>query len=126
MDELHVWVGNFEGSIEEFRGFFDLTDFYKNYDSEDGFERCEFCKYIDDDSYDTDFIGFKVEDTSIQDLLINTLPDSDLAEEVLNKCKKENILSPNAVLYYGDEDLDSDSFDEYFKGLKYLGTVDWN
>ncbi|WP_289064393.1 immunity 22 family protein [uncultured Zobellia sp.] len=126
MDELHVWVGNFEGSIEEFREFFDLTDFYKNYDSEDGFERCEFCEYIDNDSYDADFIGFKVEDTSIHDLLVNTLPDSDLAEEVLNECKQENILSPNAVLYYGDEDLDRDRLDEYFKGLKYLGTFDWN
>ncbi|KAF9659530.1 immunity 22 family protein [Tenacibaculum sp. ZH5_bin.1] len=126
MDELHVWVGSFEGSLETFEKFFDLTDFYNNYESGNNFERCEFCKYIDDDSYDNDFIGFEIGNIGIKELLFNTLPDSDLAEKVLRKCEEENILKPNAILYYGDEDLSVNDLDDNFKGLKYLGVFDWD
>ncbi len=125
MDKLHIWLGRFNGTIEEFRNFFDLTDFYNNWESEDGFERCEFCKYIDNDSYDNDFIGFSIKEKNLQELT-GIIPDAKLANKIYELSSEKGLNDSNAILYYGDEDVNSSDLEENFKGLTYLGEFDWD
>lgn len=125
MDKLNIWIGTFKGNIKSFREFFDLTDFYKNWESEDGFTRCDFCQYIDRDSYDNDFIGFEITKKDIRSL-IDILPGDDLKIASLLKVIEKDIKQPNAILYYGETDLNIKKFEKTpFKGLLYLGEFDW-
>ncbi|GAL65151.1 MULTISPECIES: immunity 22 family protein [Algibacter] len=123
MDELHLWVGIFSGTEEEFHQLFDLTSFYNSQEGED-FERCGFCKYLNKNSYDNDFIGHVYIENDLQKLL-DGLPSDQLTKDVLKYCKNNKLTNPNAMLYYGDEWLDGDSLAKEFEGLKYIGTFDW-
>jgi hypothetical protein len=123
MDELHIWLGTFKGTEDEFHQSFDLTSFYNSKEGEE-FKRCEFCKYLNKNSYDNDFIGYVYDENQSQKLL-EILPSEQLKKNVLKFSKENNLTNSNALLYYGDEWLNSDSLDKEFIGLKYLGTFEW-
>lgn len=125
MNKLHIWIGTFDGNSQSFSDFFNLKDFYENWESEEGFTRCDFCKYIDRDSYDNDFIGFEVTKKGVSSL-INILPGDDLKIASLLSIIEKDIKEPNAILYYGEENLNTKKFEKTpFKGLIYLGEFDW-
>ena len=114
MNKIKIWIGTFEGTNEEFQSYFD-----EDYN-------CLFCKDINEEEYDPDFIG-------IIPLFDRVLDVEFLAKEtplgaknrtlLVEKCKKMGIYQGNAVFFYSGDTRDIVE-GEIFNQLVYEGQYD--
>lgn len=135
MSKLHIWLGNF-GSEKEFEKYLDQKKYLEAwavYDNEPptGNEeedaepspelRCDFCKELDLDTYDEDFMIMKYykESVDIKTIAHDILVDE---KEFAALCKKYKISDFNSVIAYEDNGLSEKSaFGS--KTVKYVGKL---
>ncbi|MEC3875492.1 immunity 22 family protein [Chryseobacterium salviniae] len=118
MSTLHIWLGNFT-SEKDFEKYLDQEEYLKAwavYDNEPstGNEeedaepspelRCDFCKEVDLDTYDEDFMIMKFykKEAIITQVSDDILVDNTLFEDL---CRKHKIKTFNAVIAYEDHSL---------------------
>mgnify|MGYP002739208565 FL=1 len=114
MNKIKIWIGTFEGTNEEFQSYFDEDN------------HCLFCKDINEEEYDPDFIG-------IIPLFDSVLDVEFLAKEtplgaknrtlLVEKCKEMGIYQGNAVFFYSGDTRDIVE-GEIFNQLVYVGQYD--
>ncbi|GAA5098626.1 hypothetical protein GCM10023210_35010 [Chryseobacterium ginsengisoli] len=135
MSKLHIWLGNF-GSEKEFEKYLDQKRYLKAwavYDNEPptGSEeedaepspelRCDFCKEVDIDTYDEDFMIMKYykKPVDIKTVAHDILVDE---KEFESLCKKHKISDFNSVIAYEDSDL-SEKKASGSTAVKYIGQL---
>jgi hypothetical protein len=106
MAKIHVWMGNFQLE-KDFRQYIDQSKYFKASQIDDEHHpelRCQFCKEIDLDYYDDDFIVIQFNKKS-HDLnqLISIIPAN--ADKIIKACEKNKLEAGNALIYYTDEKL---------------------
>ncbi|GEP89745.1 Immunity protein 22 [Chitinophaga terrae (ex Kim and Jung 2007)] len=135
MSKFHIWAGNFK-SKKSFRQYLDQKSYLKAWDvynnepptgnEEEDAEpdpalRCDFCKEVNLDTYDEDFMIIKYYSKAVD---IDTIAEDTLtdADELKKLWKKHKLKDVNAVIVYEDDDLSTKSAAKS-TGLKYLGKV---
>jgi len=135
MSKLHIWLGNF-GSEKEFEKYLDQKKYLEAwavYDNEPptGNEeedaepspelRCDFCKEVDLDTYDEDFMIMKYYKKSVD---IKTVAHDILVDEkeLQALCKKHKISDFNSAIAYEDNDL-SEKKAAGSTTVKYIGQL---
>jgi hypothetical protein len=135
MSKLHIWLGNFK-SEKEFEKYLDQKEYLEAWavydnepatgneeeDEEPSTElRCDFCKEVDLDTYDEDFMIMKYykKAVDIKTAAHDILVDEKELEVLL---KKHNINEFNSVIAYEDNDL-SEKKASGSKTVKYIGKL---
>ncbi|WP_217594265.1 immunity 22 family protein [Cohnella sp. GbtcB17] len=134
MPSMHVWVGYFE-SEEQFEQYVDQKEYLKAwaiYDNEPptgGAEdaepspalRCEFCKEVELDTYDEDYIELQYYGDSVD---IDRIADAVMAdkEELARLWSRHRLDRVNALIAYEDKDLSTESASKSVR-TTYLGKV---
>ncbi|GIM57780.1 hypothetical protein CAPN006_21720 [Capnocytophaga canimorsus] len=114
MNKIKIWIGTFRGSNEEYLKYFD----------ED--VECGFCKDIDEEEYDPDFIGIIPLSEKIVsiEVLAKETPLSFKSQTILlEDCMKMGIDQGNAVLFYSGETREIEKGEE-FNQLIFIGEYD--
>lgn len=119
---LKIWLGTVTSNEETY-----LKNFELDYETEDfddpEYKVCNFCKHINDDWYDEDFLGIiplsKNQETA-KTLLSKTPLNTKNREQAESDAKSLNINSGNAILFYSGETREI-NLGETFEGLKYIG-----
>lgn len=132
---MHIWIGKF-GSEEEFEKYLDQEKYlaaWAVYDNEPptGNEeedaepsqelRCDFCKEVDLDTYDEDFMIMKYYKKSVDTKTIaqDVLADEDELESLF---KQFEIGDFNSVIVYEDNDLSEQEAAGSLR-VKYVGKL---
>lgn len=113
MKKIHIWIGFFSKRENEYEQYFDQE-----------VPPCQFCKDIDCEEYDEDFIGiiplFK-EKVGIEQLLDEVPIDENEIPKVIEKCKAMNISDGNAIFYITDASIIIKNTEKSYNELKYIG-----
>ncbi|MDI4648031.1 immunity 22 family protein [Cohnella hashimotonis] len=137
MPSMHVWVGYFE-SEEEFEKFVDQEKYleawaiYDNEPPTGGEEdaepspalRCEFCKEVELDTYDEDYIELQYYGKSVDaDRIVDAIvADREELGRLWNRHRLDRV---NALIAYEDKDLSTESASKSIR-TTYLGKVNRN
>jgi hypothetical protein len=134
MAKIHVWIGGFQ-SEKDFNHYVDQSAYLNAWqmynDGDDDYEgddepnenlRCQFCKEINLDTFDDDFIVLQFNKTT-KDIkqLISIIPAD--ADKLLKACKQNRLENGNALIYYTDDDL-KESDASKCKTMTYLGVFE--
>ena len=88
---------------------------------------CQFCKDIDCEEYDEDFIGIIPlfeEKVGVEQLLDEVPIDENEIPKVIEKCKAMNISVGNAIFYITDASIIIENTEKKYNELKYIGIYD--
>ncbi|MFJ1430201.1 immunity 22 family protein [Capnocytophaga canimorsus] len=114
MSKIKIWIGTFNGNNEEYLEYFDEnTEF-------------GFCRDIDEEEYDPDFIGIIPLFNEIvnTESLVKETPLSFKSQAVLlEDCRKMHIYKGNALLFYSGQTRKIEK-GEKFNNLTFIGEYD--
>ena len=131
MAKIHVWIGSFK-SEKDFNHYVDQSAYLKawqmysygdaDYEGDDEPNenlRCQFCKEINLDTFDDDFIVLQF-NKKTEDIkqLISIIPAN--VDKLLKACKQKELENSNALIYYTDDDLTKSDASKC-KTMTYLG-----
>ena len=116
MKKIHIWIGFFSKGENEYAQYFNQEE-----------PPCQFCKDIDCEEYDEDFIGIIPlfeEKVGVEQLLDEVPIDENEIPKVIEKCKAMNISVGNAIFYMTDASIIIENTEKKYNELKYIGIYD--
>ncbi|MBI1645805.1 immunity 22 family protein [Capnocytophaga sp. 051621] len=116
MKKIHIWIGFFSKGENEYEQYFNQEEL-----------PCQFCKDIDCEEYDEDFIGIIPlfeKKVGVEQLLDEVPIDENEIPKVIEKCKAMNISGGNAIFYMTDASIVIENTEKKYNELKYIGIYD--
>ncbi|MEK9495003.1 immunity 22 family protein [Photorhabdus sp. P32] len=124
-NSVHLWIGNNFSSEDEYMKYFELDYSIEGNFDDPNYKLCQFCKDINLQWYDEDFIGIiprRHENVSIDEILIDAAVDQSEFQSIKDICNRLGIKEANAIFWYQDSELSiNPPYKEQYNGLKYIG-----
>ncbi|MGL5276178.1 immunity 22 family protein [Myroides sp.] len=119
MEKIHVWIGTFSGTEEEFNAYFEID----KKRVELGIGGSQFDRDIGINWYDDDHIGayWTSDHNLLQHVVDDVIESKETLEEIYKDCLSKGLVSANAMIYYFDDDIDVVSDNSLSLGLLYIG-----
>jgi hypothetical protein len=122
---IHLWIGTTEKNEEDYLKYFEL-DYSTEGDFDDPeYKLCEFCKDINKQWYNEDFIGIiplHKNKILVGELIKETPIDRNEISKIIEECNRLNIVKGNAIFYLTDAEIEINKpYKENYNGLKYIG-----
>lgn len=120
LDKVFLWIGCTSKNQIEFDNYFKI-----DYSEEDTPVICGFCKDIEKEWYDEDFIGYIKynEYKAIENLLESVPVDRNQFDTIKKICLNLGVASANAVYWYSGE-INTPSPNKLYNELFYIGEFD--
>lgn len=122
MTHIHVWIGTFIGSEEDFNQYLEVDKVRVKL----GVGGSQFDRDIGLNWYDEDHIGVYHSTTnlSLKAAVDEIIGASGMLEDIYNLCLSKGINEANTMLYYFNDDLEVVTSDRLSNGLVYIGVFE--
>lgn len=119
MSKIHVWIGMFRGTEEEFNAYFEVDRLRVKL----GVGGSQFDRDIGLNWYDEDHIGVyhSTVNDSLRTVVDEVIGAPDTLDEIYHDCIEKGLVDANAMIYYFNDDIEEVSSASLTNGLVYIG-----